>query len=62
QTSLKYSRVESRPEAGICRKAKGIQKKKFDPRNVIHHRTHQTTMILLVDSDRVSTWISTLLD
>ncbi|GBN82171.1 hypothetical protein AVEN_128871-1 [Araneus ventricosus] len=43
-------------------KTKGLQKRKFDPRNdTIHHRTHQTTMILpLWTAVMISTWISTM--
>ncbi|GBN80427.1 hypothetical protein AVEN_2545-1 [Araneus ventricosus] len=47
KTSLSVPGVRDRPgDSGG--KTKGLQKKrKFDPRNdTIHHRTHQTTMIL----------------
>ncbi|GBO15686.1 hypothetical protein AVEN_222066-1 [Araneus ventricosus] len=40
---------------------RAFKKRKFDPRNyTIHHRTHQTTMILpLWTAMMISTWIST---
>ncbi|GBN08464.1 hypothetical protein AVEN_52388-1 [Araneus ventricosus] len=46
KTSFSVPGVRNRP-GGRGGKTKGLQKKKFDPRNdTIHHRTHQTTMIL----------------
>ncbi|GBM61560.1 hypothetical protein AVEN_96158-1 [Araneus ventricosus] len=60
--SLSASGVRNRP-GSRGRKTKGLQKKrKFDPRNdTIHHRTHQTTMILpLWTAMMISTWISTM--
>ncbi|GBN78369.1 hypothetical protein AVEN_177161-1 [Araneus ventricosus] len=46
KTSLSVPGVRDRLE-GRGGKTKGLQKKKIDPRNdMIHHRTHQTTMVL----------------
>ncbi|GBN59180.1 hypothetical protein AVEN_54698-1 [Araneus ventricosus] len=46
KTSLSVPGVRDRP-GGRSGETKGLQKKKIRPRNdTIHHRTHQTTMIL----------------
>ncbi|GBL85186.1 hypothetical protein AVEN_224624-1 [Araneus ventricosus] len=61
KTSLSVLGVRDRP-GGRSGKTKGLQKRKFDPRNdTIHHRTHQTTMILPLWTEMmISTWISTM--
>ncbi|GBM37922.1 hypothetical protein AVEN_72837-1 [Araneus ventricosus] len=61
KTSLSVPGIRDRP-GGRGGKTKGFRKRKFDPRNdTIHHRTHQTTMILpLWTAMMISTWISTM--
>ncbi|GBN65390.1 hypothetical protein AVEN_144219-1 [Araneus ventricosus] len=61
KTSLSVPGVRNRPGAGVGR-PRAFKKRKFDPRNdTIHHRTHQTTMILpLWTAMMISTWISTM--
>ncbi|GBL74959.1 hypothetical protein AVEN_243771-1 [Araneus ventricosus] len=61
KTSLSVPGVRDRP-GGRGGKTNGLQKRKFDQRNdTIHHRTHQTTMILpLWTAIMISTWISTM--
>ncbi|GBM73105.1 hypothetical protein AVEN_198779-1 [Araneus ventricosus] len=61
KTSLSVPGVRYRP-GGRGGKTKSLQKRKFDPRNdTIHHRTHQTTMILHSwTAMMISTCISTM--
>ncbi|GBL71975.1 hypothetical protein AVEN_115018-1 [Araneus ventricosus] len=58
KTSLSVPGVRNGQGAGGGR-PRAFKKRKFDPRNdTIHHRTHQTTMILpLWTAMMISTWI-----
>ncbi|GBO22168.1 hypothetical protein AVEN_207852-1 [Araneus ventricosus] len=62
KTSLSVPGVRDRPGGRGGKRPKTFKKRKFDPRNyTIHHRTHQTTMILpLWTAMMISTWISTM--